>query len=563
MGWHRVLSTKFSRYSRVIVKADATTGMLFADDPARTFVRKSIWQGFWRPSPFFARTSLMNRSPVSWKALTLTLVLGGPVGYWLFSGPTNPPSASYLQQVALAQEARSGLNSATSDSIAGAEQLSKAFRDVSKSMRPSVVSIKNVIERSSTRVRSGRGGRIPSEIEQFLGRPLDGYDGEDLSSGPVQNGLGSGVIVRNDGYILTNNHVVKGASILEVVLSDDRKFNAKVIGTDERTDLAVLKIDATGLIGASLGNSANMEVGDWVIAIGSPFGLAQTVTAGIVSATNRSDQGITPYDSFIQTDAAINPGNSGGPLLNLRGEVIGINTAIASRSGGYSGICFAIPSDTARRVLDDLISKGRVTRGVIGIRPETLTSDEAARRSLPADTKGAVVASVTKGMAAERAGLKQGDVITSVNGLPITSEAGMRRSIGETKPGTQVQVDFLRGGKPTQLSVQVDELDEAALAAASMDTAESLGIVVGSVSEETSQELGLVAGEGVEVKGVNRASPFAGRIPAGVVVLSINGKKTDTPAEFVEQIKKGRERGAIRMVLRDSESEKILEIRGQ
>ena len=507
----------------------------------------------------------MNRFFNSWKPFILMMVLGGPVGYWLLSNPSAPPSAVYAQQIADSQQARGGLGNPVG--LASADQLSKVFRDVSKSLRPSVVSIKNVVERSATKSRGSRSRGLPGlppGFEQFFGGQIDGFNfgGDDELESPrgrVENGLGSGVIVRNDGYILTNNHVVAGASILEVELSDDRKFDAKVVGTDKDTDLALLKIDATGLVAATLGSSENMEVGDWVIAIGSPFGLSQTVTTGIVSAKNRRDQGITTFENFIQTDAAINPGNSGGPLLNLRGEVIGINTAIASRSGNYSGICFSVPSDIAKRVLDELLSKGKVSRGGIGIKMETLTPELAEEHSLAAGIRGVYVVSVTEGMPASIAGLKVGDVVTGINGKAITSSTAMLGYIGDTKPGTQIRITYYRDGKQSEISLTVGERDEAM--AAFQKSIDVLGVTVGKVSEETMDELGLRPGEGVEVKGVNRRSPLAATIPAGVVILSVNGKKIGTPNDFAEAVQAASKTGLIRMIIRDSEADKSVQFR--
>ena len=247
----------------------------------------------------------------------------------------------------------------------------------------------------------------------------------------------------------------------------------------------------------------------------------------------------------------------------MRGEVIGINTAIASRSGGYNGICFAIPSDTAKRVLDDLISKGRVTRGVIGIRPETLKPETAERLSLPAGTRGALIASVTKGLPAYKAGLKEGDVITAINGTAINSDSAMRRFVGETKPGTQIRISYLRDGKRSEVTLTVDELDEQALAAASSETMEVFGVTVGVVSKEVRDELGLQLGEGVEVTGINRRSPLAAIIPPGVVVLSINGKKIGTPLDFAETMERASKTGMIKMIIRDGEADKAVQLRLQ
>jgi serine protease Do len=317
------------------------------------------------------------------------------------------------------------------------------------------------------------------------------------------------------------------------------------------------------LVSTPIGDSSKAEVGDWVIAIGSPFGLAQTVTAGIVSATNRTDQGITAYDNFIQTDAAINPGNSGGPLLNLRGEIIGINTAIASRGGGYNGVCFAVPSNTASRVLSDLISSGRVSRGFVGIRPATVSSAIAEQLSLPSNQKGALVEQVTRGMPADKAGVRVGDVIIDIDGTPITSDSGMRRAIGETKPGTTVKMGLLRGGKNIVLPVTVEALDENALAASEQQAKQSmqkLGVAVDSVPREFARKLGLDDGEGVVVLGVARRGRFAG-LKIGDVIVSVNGKSVSTAEDFVDAVSAVREGQPLKLVVKNEESDQMITIR--
>lgn len=502
----------------------------------------------------------MNTGRSGFKVLALAVALSVPMGYWLFSQPSVVPSPAYARQLEDSNRARVQLEP---ELLAHADSLSRVFREVSKSVKPSVVSIKSLVERP--RMQSGFSG-LPPEFEQFfgdrLGRPQED-EGEFVPGEKIQSGLGSGVIVRSDGYVLTNNHVVKGAAELEVYLSDDTKYVAKVVGTDPRTDLAVLKIDATGLVAAPIGDSSKVEVGDWAIAIGSPFGLAQTVTAGIISATKRTDQGITPYDDFIQTDAAINPGNSGGPLLNLRGEIIGINTAIASRGGGYNGVCFAVPSNTASRVLGDLISSGKVSRGFVGIRPESVTPAIAKQLSLPENQKGALVASVTKGMPADKAGMRVGDIITSIDGVEIRSDSAMRRAIGETKPGTSVAIQVLRDGRKIEIPVVVAALDEEALAASeqqSMEAMKRMGIAVTDVPSEVSRAYGLREGEGVVVTGVSRRGRFVG-VNVGDVILSVNGTKTNSADDFLTAVGEVRQGDTMTLVIRDAESERMVKIR--
>lgn len=506
----------------------------------------------------------MHHPISSWKLLALTAAVAGPIGYWMFSNPGVAPSSAYAQQLAESTAARTQLDQGL---VAHAEQLSKVFRDVAKSAKPSVVSIKSLVEGRSAMGSRSRGlpRGLPPELEQFFGDGFGIPQQEDEPSGPgglIQAGLGSGVIVRPDGYILTNNHVVENAAELEVYLSDDTKYTAKVVGTDPRTDLAILKIDATGLVAAPIGDSSKSEVGDWVIAIGSPFGLAQTVTAGIVSATKRTDQGITPYDDFIQTDAAINPGNSGGPLLNLRGEIIGINTAIASRSGGYNGICFAVPSNTAARVLSDIISNGSVSRGFVGILPAPVTPAFAQQLSLPSGQKGAVVQQVTKGMPAEKAGIRAGDVIVEIDGVTITSDSGMRRAVGESKPGSTLKFKLLRNGKTVEIPVLVAALDEKQLAQDQRQQSESLkqlGIAVESVPPQISEELELEEGQGVLVLGLARRGRFTG-VQAGDVILSVNGTEVNSPVEFLDAVNAVRKGEPLRLVIRNQEAEKMITI---
>ncbi|MFN6130192.1 MAG: Do family serine endopeptidase [Planctomycetota bacterium] len=503
----------------------------------------------------------MNFSRNGTKLMALLVIGAVPVGYWLYSQPSTVPSPAYAEQLQESNRARLNLDP---DSLAHADALSRVFREVSKSVKPSVVSIKSMVERP--RMQRGLRG-LPPEFEQFFGDrfglPQDEEGDADVPGGKVQAGLGSGVIVRSDGYILTNNHVVEGAAELEVYLSDETKYIAKVVGTDPRTDLAVLRIDASGLVAAPIGDSSRVEVGDWAIAIGSPFGLAQTVTAGIISATKRTDQGITPYDDFIQTDAAINPGNSGGPLLNLRGEIIGINTAIASRGGGYNGICFAVPSNTASRVLGDLISSGKVSRGFIGVRPASLTPALAKQLALPESQRGALVEQVTKGMPAEKAGIRVGDIIVAIDGVEIKTDSAMRRTIGEIKPGTTVSVKVLRDGRTTEIPVTVSALDEQALATSerqSMENMQRLGIAVDQVPAELSRRYGLREGEGVVVTGLARRSRFTG-INVGDVILSVNGTKINSADEFLEVLGEVRQGQPMTLVVRDAESERMITIR--
>jgi serine protease Do len=336
-----------------------------------------------------------------------------------------------------------------------------------------------------------------------------------------QQGQGSGVIVDRQGYILTNNHVVNGMDDVKVTLSDHRSFPAKIVGTDPKTDLAVLKIDAPGLAPAELGDSSAMQVGDWVVAIGSPFGLDMTVTAGIVSATGRSNVGITDYEDFIQTDAAINPGNSGGPLVNLQGQVIGINTAISSSNGGNMGVGFAIPSEMAQTVMHSLIEKGHVERGWLGAVIQDLDEDLSKSFGYHG-TEGVLLGDVLDGGPAQKAGLQAGDIVAKFNGQPMKDANELRQAVAATEPNTDANLVVFRDGKEKTFSVHIAQMEsDSVVASTGGEKSVDLGITVRTLTPETAQELGYESDEnGVVVTGVEPGSVAAslGIRPKDIIV---------------------------------------------
>ncbi len=345
----------------------------------------------------------------------------------------------------------------------------------------------------------------------------------------VVRGQGSGFIVSPDGLILTNAHVVAEAGEVTVKLTDKREFKAKVLGIDKPTDIAVLKIDAKDLPTLPLGNPENTQVGEWVLAIGSPFGFENSVTAGIVSAKSRSlpDEGYVP---FLQTDVAINPGNSGGPLLNLRGEVVGINSQIYSRSGGYQGLSFAIPINVAAKVRDDILAHGKVTRGRIGVAIQDVNQALAESFGLP-KPEGALVSSVEKGGPGDKAGLKAGDVIVGLNGAPVKSSAELPPKVAEVKPGSTVKLQVWRKGETKELGVTVGEMQPEKVASANDDGAAGgkLGLAVRPLSPDEQRQ---AEAQGLLVLDTAGAAAKAG-IQPGDVILALNG----TPVRSVEELR--------------------------
>ncbi|MDF0379241.1 DegQ family serine endoprotease [Methylophilus sp. YYY-1] len=364
------------------------------------------------------------------------------------------------------------------------------------------------------------------------------------------NGLGSGFIVKSDGVILTNAHVVDKADVVTVKLSDKREFQAKVVGVDKLTDVAVLKIDAKDLPTVRIGSTKSSNVGDWVVAIGSPFGFDNTVTAGIISAKSRAlpDEGYVP---FLQTDVAINPGNSGGPLFNLNGEVIGINSQIYSRSGGYQGLSFAIPIDVAMGIEQQLLEKGKVSRGRLGIGVQAINQDLASSFGLQAPN-GALVSNVEKNGPADKAGLEPGDVILKFNGQSIDRSSDLPPMVGSIKPGSTVSVEVWRNKQLKKLTVRIDEMQTAQVdPAASMDSKQArLGV---SVRPLTSQELAQTQlKQGLLVEEVGKGPAANAGIQPGDVILAVNGDQVKSVSQLQDKLTQNSKNVALLVMRGDS-----------
>jgi serine protease Do len=350
-------------------------------------------------------------------------------------------------------------------------------------------------------------------------------------------GLGTGMIIDKEGHILTNYHVVGGADKIMVLLADGRQYKAKVIGTDPKTDLAVIQISADGSLPyVTFGDSDKIDVGDWVVAIGEPRGLDQTVTQGIISAKHR--QGImdpSNYQDYLQTDAAINPGNSGGPLLNLQGQVVGVNAAIESTSGGFEGIGFAIPSNMAVHIADTLIAYGKVERGWLGVSIQDLTPKLAKSFDLNS-TKGTLIAQVLKGGPADKAGLERGDVVISFDGKDIPDSAALRNTVADTTIGKEVKVTVVRKGEKKDFTVEVGS-QQKAMELLSSSLKDRLGAVVRPVTEKEAQEYGLDQGEGVAIESLEKNGLLAeAGFEVGDIILEVNGNPVYGVDSFVEQV---------------------------
>ena len=455
--------------------------------------------------------------------------------------------------VALAMPAPWAQAQASSEAHSALRHLSRAFTQVAQKAMPAVVFIQ--VER-----------RVESEVSPFgYNNPFDLF-GEDFFErffGPRfpesqrpreyrEQGQGSGFIVSKDGYILTNHHVVGEADRITVTLADNREFEAELIGADAKSDVAVVKIKGDDFPVLPIGDSDRLAVGEWVIAIGNPFGLTHTVTVGVVSAKGRSHMGITDYEDFIQTDAAINPGNSGGPLLNLDGEVVGINTAIFSRSGGYMGIGFAIPIQMATHIQNQLINTGKVTRGYLGVNMQDLTQDLAQSFGLD-ETDGVLVSSVMPGTPAEEAGLKSGDVMVEFDGTAVTDTNQLRNLVARTPVGSEVTVKVIRDNKPRAFTVKIGELpDKVPASAEDADVLEQVGFTVQDLTEALAYQLGYEGQEGVIIADVEPGSQADGvGLSPGTLIHQVNRQTVRNTAEFMQALRTSEQSNHVLLLVQD------------
>jgi serine protease Do len=502
------------------------------------------------------KQTLQVRRPVAMLLLGAALVAGGVLS-WVITSSARPVFSASPGIT---------LKVAPADSKVSEGRLPQVgFANVVGPLLPGVVNI------ASSKIVKTPSGQFQSPFNDPFFRQFFGNRFGQMPSEQREHSLGSGVIVNPNGYILTNNHVVAGATDIEVSLKDKRQFKAKVVGTDPRTDIAVLKIPATGLDALTFGNSTQLRVGDIVLAIGDPFGIGETVTMGIVSAKGRTGldiEGPEGYEDFIQTDAAINPGNSGGALVNARGQLVGINTAIiASGGGGNQGIGFAIPVEMARDVMEQILKTGKVTRGYLGVEIQEVTPALAKAFGLPS-ANGALVGDVTPGGPAAKAGLMKGDVLVTMNGTPISDFHDLRLRISQTPPGQTVKLEVIRNGQKREVSVTLGTFPENQQAAARPSESGSnvlQGVQVSALTPDIEQQLNLPTGtRGVVITQVDPNSTAADAgLQRGDVIQEVNRKPVDNVTQFEEAVRSAGNQPVLLLVNRSGTTSYVVISPGQ
>ena len=440
------------------------------------------------------------------------------------------------------------------------KKISKGFSNVAKKAIPSVVYIESQVtggkKKELLKKKTPSENPFDSFQEDFFNRFFGFPNPDELESKKQETVRGSGFYVTQDGYIMTNNHVVENATKIQVTLHNGKKVSGKVIGLDPKTDLAIIKVDEKTPLPLAFGDSDALEIGEWAIAVGNPFGLEASVTVGVVSAKGRNQLHITDFEDFIQTDAAINPGNSGGPLLDIEGNVIGINTAIVSGSGGYMGIGFAIPSNMAKRIMDQLIKSGSVTRGFLGVTLQPVDHDLAKFYKME-DLQGAMVTDVVKGSPAEIAGLKQEDIILSYNNLKIDNLSAFRNTVSLMSPGSKLALKVLREGKQVAVDVTITAVPEEVSPPSSK--VQKLGLKVQSLTQDIADQFGYSSEKGVVVSEVKAGTPAAmALIRPGSLIVAVNRKKVSNLEEFNKALAESEKEELVLLTIRQGETNRFI-----
>jgi serine protease Do len=503
----------------------------------------------------------MKRKPLG-PSLTFLAATGAALAFWPAACASRAPQSSVATTSAAATSPASvpaarNLSILPHPAFAYADTGGNApsIADIAEKAAPSVVNVAS--SRTIKRVRTEGTPFFDDPLfRQFFGPGMNGR-GPEPEQPHQEHGLGSGVIVSNDGVILTNNHVVDGADEIKVITSDKREFTAKVLGTDAKSDVAVLKLqgDVKGLTPITIGDSSRLRLGDVVLAIGDPFGVGQTITMGIVSAKGRANMGIATYEDFIQTDAAINPGNSGGALVDMEGHLIGINTAILSRTGGNNGIGFAIPTNMAEPIMRSLIDHGKVVRGWLGVGIQDVDQDLASAMKL-SDVKGVLISEVMDNGPAAKAGLKSGDVVLKLGGVPVDSTGSFRNAVAAAGTNASVKLDLLRDGKPMTLEAKLGELPPDKGAAAAGGTGNGApgaldGLTLNDLTPVAARKLGLPSSVkgGVLVEGLDPGSAAAeSGLHPGDVIVEVDRTAVTDVGRFKDLYGKAKGRALLRVV---------------